>query len=157
MPKLHFSKADQEGLLRIAAEKTSSTGWKSDAYAIGVYDSPPDEKHEDLRCIVVFQNIDVRSAEMHFAGIKQNWANRRLMGAFLRYCFHPAFGGFKTIRSPIPEWNRPALVAAIKWGFRIDGRLRASAADGSDAIVFSFDADEYRLPSDARDESPEQE
>lgn len=161
MPKLHFSKADQEGLLRIAALLTNSTGWREDAYALAVYDRIPDGDEADrtfMRCIVVFQNRDARGADVHFAAVKKGWATRRLIGALLRYAFHPSFGGLKVIRAPIPEDNRQAMVAAIKAGFRIDGRLRAGAADGSDAIMFSLDAEERRLPNDdAPDQGSEQE
>jgi hypothetical protein len=55
---MHFSRIDQPQLLSAAMKLTGSHGWRSDATAWGIYDSPG----ADLVGVAVFQNIDIHGA-----------------------------------------------------------------------------------------------
>mgnify|MGYP001809775733 FL=1 len=139
---LIFTKADQDKHLEIAAKLTRSTGWRDDATSFAAYDERGDE--QDLLAVVVFQNVDMTGADIHFAGARPGWASRRLLRGLFRFAFAPRLAGYNMLRAPIPEANVDAMVLALRSGFRFDGRLRAGAADGSDAILMSMKRDECR-------------
>lgn len=139
---LMFTRADQKKHLDLALTLTHSAGWRDDAYSFAAYDHTGGA--EELLAIVVFQNIDTTGADIHFAGARPGWASRRLLRGLFLFAFAPRLAGHDMLRAPIPEANRDAMVLALRSGFQFDGRLRAGAADGSDAILMSMRREECR-------------
>ncbi len=147
---IHFTDADKAGLLALAVEATGSEGFMADARPLAAFD----QGTGDLLAIVVFQNLTTISAEIHFVGIVRGWPSRRLLTGLYRIAFDRM--GVRYLRAPIPEWNVPAQVLAIKSGFRWAGRVPGGALGASDAITFSMDRSQCRwlLPGSARDATP---
>lgn len=131
---LHFTKANQSGLLNIAAEATASHGWRKDALALGAYDQG---NPDDLRAVVVFQNIDAHGAEMHFAILGNHRVGPELIRSIAVVATHPNGMNLPSIWVHIADDNIPAQVAALKCGFQFEYRKRSSAVGWKDAIVLS--------------------
>lgn len=152
---LNFRKSNQPELLRVAAEATGSLGWRSDAIALGAFDRPGSD---DLRAIVVFQNIDAYGAEMHFA---MNGAHRlgpQVVKEIATIATHPRAMNLPAVFAHISEDNIPAQVAALKCGFTFEYRKRSSAAGGKDAIVLSIrrvETPEAPAPAKPIDNAPD--
>ena len=132
---LHFNKANQPVLLDLAAEATGSLGWRKDAIAVAVYDrGTPD----DLRAIVVFQNIDAYGAEMHFAMMGDHRLGLEVAKGVATIATHPRMMNLPAVWAHISEDNIPAQIAALKSGFQFEYRKRGGAAGRKDAIVMSI-------------------
>ncbi len=133
--------ASKPDMARIAPE-VGGTGFLDDARAIAAFRVDPGETDPVLVAIAVLQNISTIGAEVHFVATKRNWATKRLLTAFFRYAFEVC--RFPILRAPIAEHNVATQIAALKAGFRIDGRIRSGAADGADAILMTMKRDECR-------------
>lgn len=152
---LHFTKANQKDLLDIAAQATSSLGWRGDAVAIGAYDQ---DRPGDIRAVAVFQNIDAYGAEFHFAMMPGHRLGPDVVRGFSMIALHPRGLGLESARAFIPDENIPAQVAALKCGFAFEYRVRGGAAGRKDAIVMSIhrrEAVANEAPAKPQDAAPD--
>lgn len=139
---MHFSRKNQPELLEEAKQATRSTGFKSDAIALGAYDGPEGE----LKAVGVFQNFTGTQAEFHFGLVDGDQITRQTIGAFVAVAFHKRMFGLTRMLTTIEAANRRALVAAIKMGFQIEARVRSGMPDGSDAILLSIVPQDVTMP-----------
>lgn len=139
---MHFSRKNQADLLEEAKQATRSTGFKSDAVALGAYDGPDGE----LKAVGVFQNFAGNQAEFHFGLVDAAQISRQTIEAFLAVAFHKRMFGLGRVVTTIEAGNRRALVAAIKTGFQIEARVRSGMTDGSDAILLSIVPQDVTMP-----------
>lgn len=109
--------------------------WSPDAEALGVLHG------DDLRAVIVFNAFDGDSCCAHIASDHtRRWATRNILGGIFGYAFH--YRRMNRLSAVIPAGNRNAILMAVKLGFQFEGRLRAAAVDGSDAVLLSMLKDE---------------
>lgn len=132
---LHFSKTNQSDLLNQALDLTGAKGWRKDAIAFGAYG---DAGADDLRCIVVFQNIDNSGGEMHFGMVPGHRIGPEVVRSISTLALHPRALNLRSVWARICEDNIEAQIAALKCGFRFEYRTRSGLAGEKDVIVFSM-------------------
>lgn len=145
---MHFSRRNQPELLEAAKAATFSTGFKSDAVALGAYgpDRYDEGGDQELIAVGVFQNFVGRQAEFHFGLVHGRNIGRDVAAAFVAVAFHPHMLALERLTTTISAQNPKALVAAIKMGFEIEARLRSGMSDGTDAILLSIVPDDALTP-----------
>lgn len=130
---LKMTRADQDTLLQSALEPTGSTGWKNDAFAVGVK-APDDE----LAAVAVFQNFGAGDADFHFAFLDRRPVTRGLIEGLLNLAFHHRGLGLNKVYAQIAASNRPAIRAAVALGFDFEHRKRGGFHGVEDAIILSM-------------------
>ena len=150
--KYYFSRSNSNGYLEMAAKHTGGGRFMEDAVPLAVFKQPTGE-HPQIVLIVVFQNINEAGAEIHFVTFVKNWATQRLLTSLFTFAFK--YGHHSMLRAPILADRTDIQIAALKAGFRFDGRLRSGALGGKDAILMTMKNDECRwtLPPETT-ESP---
>lgn len=129
---------EQAPHLAIAKRLTGSKEFRDDAQAIAGYthDEGTEGAKPVLRAIAVIEKMTLHETYMHFAAVERDWRPAELGFLLFAHLFEQRH--FKRVRVEIADWHSAAQVTALKTGFRFEARLRASLADGSDAIVMSL-------------------
>lgn len=113
---------------------TAST-WPPGSEAVGVMDG------DTLRAVMVVNAVCGGACKVHFASDHtRRWATRNILGGLYGYVF--LVKRLTRVQLDIPASRRPALVAAIKMGFRFEGVSRAAAVSGEDTITMAMLAGE---------------
>lgn len=139
---MHFSRKNQPELLEAAKQATRSTGFKSDAIALGAYDGP----EGDLLAVGVFQNFMGKQAEFHFGLVDGDRITRQMVEAYVAVAFHQRMFGLERMVTTIAAENRPAQIVSLKMGFQVEARVRSGMSDGSDAILMSIVPQDVTMP-----------
>lgn len=90
-----------------------------------------------LRACAVYTDYDLGNVSMHIASDgTRKWMTRE----FLRACFHYPFKELKVRRVTglVAASNPRALRFDTHLGFRLEGRIRQGAQDGSDLLVLGM-------------------
>ena len=137
---LKMTRADQDALLQSALEPTGSTGWKNDAFAVGVKAGD-----DELAAVAVFQNFGAGEADFHFAFLDRRPVTRALIEGLLNLAFHHRGLGLAKVNAQIAASNRAAIRAAVALGFDFEFRKRGGFLGWEDAIVLSMSRPEAGL------------
>ncbi len=130
----------QDVLLAWAARKLGTDGWPKESRAYGVVE-PREGMKPLLRAAIVVNSHHGASCRIHIASDgSRKWATRDVLARISAFIHI----GMKVNRvwTVVSATNVPAIVAALKIGFQIQGRVARGADDGSDGIIVSMFADE---------------
>lgn len=137
--ELRLTKADPYGMLAWAARKLGlDTTWPPESEPLGVVAG------DELRAVLVYNAFYGDQAQMHIAsGHTRRWATRNILGGIFGYAFH--FKRLNRLNCEIEETNLPAIITALKCGFKIEGVKRAGGSfTGANAVCFGMLAHECR-------------
>lgn len=130
----------QDRLLAWARKKLGTDGWTPDAVAYGIIEDREGAKPL-LRAIIVVNLAMSGSARVHvWSDGSRRWASADVLTRISAYLHYQR--GINRLWMVVGAKNLPAIIAALKIGFQIDGRNRCGADDGSDGIVLSMLRDE---------------
>ena len=133
-----FVTENAEAHIEAAKLFTKSEGFMADAVAIGAYRQREDASVRDLVGVAVFEGFRGGEAELHFGMAPGNRLSRDLLLAVNFVAFHEKALGLSRIRVHIPSSNVEALCAALRVGFQIEYRQRASFGGAMDAIILTL-------------------
>lgn len=134
---LRLTVEPQYPLLEWARTRCGVSGptWSPESEAVGVLDNG------ELRAVVVYNDFRGDACAMHIASDHtRQWATRNILGGLFGYAF--IYKRMNRAVAVVPAANRNAILTAVKLGFQFEGRLRAAAVDGSDAVLLSMLRDE---------------
>lgn len=135
---MHFSRVDQPALLSAALDLTGSTGWRSDALAWGIFDSPGGA----MAAVAVFQNIDTNGAEFHFGMVPGRKLTPGIVKSLIVMATHHRGMNLPRLFAHIAADNLRAQAAALKCGASFEYRIRGGLRAGKDAIVMVLERGE---------------
>lgn len=121
---------EEDRLLPWAAEKNGVTGFRRDAYAIGL------ERDGELCAVVVFDDFSDGDCAMHIAsdGMRR-WMNKELLLAAFAYPFVQL--GLRRVTGKVAAKNHAALAFDEHLGFVREGLCRAAFPD-DDMVVLGL-------------------
>lgn len=118
----------QTELLDWAAARIGVSRWPLDTVTIGVERDDGTGRGE-ICAVVAFNQFLDASCSAHIATDgRRRWASRGILAAWCAYPFIQC--GLRRVTAPIPAGNIPAVINALKLGFRFEGMLRHAQADG---------------------------
>lgn len=127
--------SDQETLLAWAAANVGcpEDHWGSGAEAMGCVEKDTGK----IRAVFVLNGFLGDAAVLHIATDgSRGWATRNILGGYFGYMF--IFKRLNRVIGFTPEANVAALTLALKIGFRIEGRIRATPEGESEIITSMF-------------------
>lgn len=147
-----LSRQDQDKLLRLAAEATSTMGWKTDAVAFSIH-----AKDEDvIKAIGVYEDFTMsREATFSFALMNAGRGmTRGLIDAFVNLSFHHRALDLHRLWMQAAADNIASQTAMLKLGAGFEYRRRggimrevAGAIIPVDAIMFSLVNPKFAAPA----------
>lgn len=154
---MHFSKRDQQTLLKYGLEATGALAFHKDAIAFGIYpDQPTDDVVTTLQGVGVFQDFTAaEDAELHIGMFDGKPMNRTIIKAFTNLAFHPRLFNLQRLWVSISEDNATAQAAAVRVGFRFEFRKRGGFMGGKDAILLAMERPSPILAAAKRNETEE--
>lgn len=99
------------------------------------------------KCVIIYTHFFGRGCMTHIVSDGgRDWASR---GVLYAMCAYPFIGlGLDHVMGLTPASNIQALVFNLKLGWEIEGRLRGTAEDGGDEIMFMMRRDRCRWISE---------
>lgn len=123
-------------LLAWAARRLGTNGWSDDAIPFGIIEDRHGQRPL-VRAVIVINAIYGANCRVHIASDgSRRWATRDILirlSAFIHYAIN-----VRRIETVIAADNVKAQIAALKIGFRVDGRTRYGADDGTDGIILAM-------------------
>jgi RimJ/RimL family protein N-acetyltransferase len=132
---------EESRLLPWAAYRIGVTGFRKDAYTIGL------ERDGELVAVVVFDTFSRYDVHMHIASDgTARWMSKELLFAAFGYPFTQL--GMNRITGMVPAKNATAIEFDKHIGFVLEGRCRNALAD-DDIVIFGMLRSECRfIPKD---------
>lgn len=139
MGALYIDLEDRYRYLRWTIGRCTPGPWADGATPLAVLESQDGTKQPDdpILAVCVMNEVSGDQAQVHFASdTARAWSNRNIIAGIFGYAF--VLRGMRRLEARVPANRQKAIIAVLKLGFQIEARLRSSAPDGSDAIVFSM-------------------
>jgi len=138
---LFMTMQDQETLRAWAAPRCGMPDnlFPDGAHALGVIDDDG-----AIMAVGVYIPLFDNTVECHFASNEtRRWATRAILAAFCAYPFHQFT--CKLLTATVNPANINVLVACLKAGWQIEGRIRRAMPDGADGIVLSMTQEDCKF------------
>ncbi len=137
---------DQPDILIAWAQDQLGVSFFDDACAIG-WGRP-----NDIRAVAIYERWSGNDCCVHLVSDnKPGWLSRHFLAAGFQYPFSVV--GLRRITGLVPASNPRAIKLNLHFGYRVEGRLRLAADDGSDLIIMGMLREECRFLQSERDAS----